>query len=40
MAWFGAKGIGPIRAFNRNVRAGLYPADWAGNPKLLVQENE
>ncbi len=26
----------PYSSFHRDVRAGLYPADWAGDPALLV----
>jgi len=30
----------PYSSFHRDVRAGLYPADWAGGSKLLVPGNE
>ena len=30
----------PFSSFHRNVRAGLYPADWAGDSKLLVPGND
>ncbi len=26
----------PYSSFHRDVRAGLYPADWAGDPELVV----